>query len=198
MAGNIGLAFGLPIAPFTIVDVPAELVEMLPIDQQELGTGPAFGSLALSHALEVSWPQVGSVPIETRSDILVFDWWVRNGDRSLTALGGNPNLLWNPTTERVVVIDQNQAFDDAFNPAEFFFSHIFRAEWGRIVADCVTVATYEQRLEAAIAQFTVACDSCPEEWWWVDEGVPTTFDADKILSQLTAFSQADGFWGGAK
>lgn len=34
------------------------------------------------------------VEAATATDVLVFDWWVRNEDRHLTEMSGNPNLLW--------------------------------------------------------------------------------------------------------
>lgn len=46
IAGNLGLALDLPIAPFDIVEVPAELMGLnFTLNLSDLGPGPAFGSL---------------------------------------------------------------------------------------------------------------------------------------------------------
>uniref|UniRef100_UPI003F494F8F HipA family kinase n=1 Tax=Cupriavidus taiwanensis TaxID=164546 RepID=UPI003F494F8F len=198
VAGHLGVGFGLPIPPFEVLDVPVEIVELLPQDWQELGSGPVFGSLAHALSIEMTWPQIKSVPPKMRSDILIFDRWIRNGDRNLTELGGNPNLLWDPSTQSIVVIDQNQAFDGDFDHSLFLESHIFRMEWAALAGDCVSRAEYEKRLEALAPRFLEACDTTPREWWWVDEGVPTTFDAKAVYEQLLVSSQGDGLWGGAK
>ncbi|MFC4424425.1 HipA family kinase [Cupriavidus pampae] len=198
VAGCLGQAFGLPLPPFAVLDVPDELVEVLPPHWQELGSGPVFGSLAQAHSIEMTWPLIQSIPFQVRSDILVFDAWIRNGDRILTERGGNPNLLWDSAAERVVVIDQNQAFDADFDLASFLEGHIFRGNWSAIVSDCVTRAEYEQRLEEVAPSFLKACATAPPAWWWVDDGVATSFAQTALHEQLLASLSGDKLWGGAK
>lgn len=96
------------------------------------------------------------------------------------------------------MIDQNQAFDPGFDHFLLIENRIFRAEWGPIASDCVSRAEYEQRLEAVAPKFLEACDTVPLEWWWVDDGVPATFDPKKVYEQLLASSHGNGLWGGAK
>jgi hypothetical protein len=67
--------------------------------------------------------------------LLVFDWWVENADRSLSPHGGNPNLLWRASENKLLVIDHNLAFDADFDEASFFTTHVFRQE-----ADAVFVS----------------------------------------------------------
>jgi hypothetical protein len=59
-----------------------------------LGAGLCFASCQLPHAQEFSISMADRVFADLATDVLVFDWWVRNDDRKLTPLGGNPNLLW--------------------------------------------------------------------------------------------------------
>jgi len=198
IAGHLARALGLPIPAFCVLEVSEEIIELLPAGWQELGTGPVFGSLAHLHSIEMTWPLIKSVPANIRSDILVFDGWIRNGDRILTELGGNPNLLWDPASKNVVVIDQNQAFDREFDHQIFLESHIFRGDWPAIVGDCVTRAEYEHRLEAIAPAFLDACESAPPEWWWLDEGVPTPFDRAAVYNQLLERLGGNGLWGVAK
>lgn len=49
IAGNLALKLGLPIAPFDIVHVPAQLIKTASsMNLADLGSGPAFGSKKLS------------------------------------------------------------------------------------------------------------------------------------------------------
>jgi hypothetical protein len=56
---------------------------------------------------------------------MLFDWWVRNEDRTLTEYGGNPNLLRTAGTGQLHVFDLNLAFDETFDEARFWQSHVF-------------------------------------------------------------------------
>lgn len=194
VCGHLAQAFGLPLADFAVVDVPNMLLEAATeSDWAELGSGQAFGSKALPHVLEITWPQVAKVPQRLRQDVLVFDWWIRNDDRNLTEYGGNPNLLWNTVDDSLVVIDHNLAFSENFNSAEFFATHVFRDDWNSIFDDCVMRAEYATRLQQAFAAFEQACHNCPPEWFWVGEGVPAKFDRDEIRNILLRFEDLH-FW----
>ncbi|MCT9017115.1 hypothetical protein N6G05_26550 [Cupriavidus gilardii] len=197
IAGGLAKQLGLPIAPFRAAYISEELVDCLQDDWQELGAGIVFASEALPHALEIAWPNVASIPVDVRSDILVFDRWVRNADRNLTQLGGNPNVLWTPSSD-VVIIDHNQAFDEAFDFPQFLRMHIFAQCWDEVADDLVKRASYEERLDSAMDAFSALCDSCPAEWWWVDDGVATRFDRDRVEELLRACKTSDGFWEKAK
>lgn len=90
IAGKLGLALGLPIAPFEIVDVPEALLEFdSSLDLTDLGAGPAFGSQR-QEAMELTASAVSEVPACLQRDLLAFDWWIHNSDRLLTEKGGNP------------------------------------------------------------------------------------------------------------
>ena len=111
IAGCLGKELGLPIAPFEIVYVPEELLELdVGFDLGELGAGPAFGSCE-QRVMELTISVVDEVPDSLQQDVLIFDRWIRNGDRTLTEKGGNPNLFWQPNTRKLIMIDHNQAFD---------------------------------------------------------------------------------------
>lgn len=67
--------------------------------------------------MELTISTVREVPDGIQQDVLVFDWWIHNGDRLLTERGSNPNLFWNPASRELIVIDHNQAFDPDFDAA---------------------------------------------------------------------------------
>lgn len=192
LAGNLAGAFGLPIAPFKVDQAPAELVELLP-EGRELGTASAFGSERISHAQEFTVSHLSEVPLRLQRDMLVFDWWVRNQDRTLTKLSGNPNLLWDAREQRLAVIDHNLAFDLGFDAIEFSEAHVFSAQFSAVFRDLAECAEYSHRLSEALATWNTACETLPPEWWFVDEEqtVPTDFDPVAALTALNRCTSED-------
>ena len=144
IAGKLGLALGLPIAPFEIVDVPEELMEFdSGLELVDLGAGPAFGSQR-QEVMELTASAVQEVPTELQQKLLAFDWWIRNADRLLTEKGGNPNLFWEPDSFELVIIDHNQAFDPDFDPAIFLNYHVFIRQRQHIFGDMPQHSKYNK------------------------------------------------------
>jgi hypothetical protein len=195
IAGQLGRRLRLPIAPFEIVEVRSELLDVTTrTDIADLGAGLAFGSRKLQ-VVELSASHVQYVPNEQQRDVLVFDWWVQNADRTLGETGGNPNLFWDVEEEKLVVIDHNQAFDKAFVARDFVDTHAFRHQLHAVTSDWVLQKEYVGGFESAMTDWTAICDTVPPEWWFVDpeRTVPTDFDREAACRVLMRF-QADGFW----
>lgn len=194
VGSRLARAFSLPVADFEIVEVPQELIKWSGRDDaNELGAGLAFGSKALPHVQEFSMAHMPQVDALTRKDVVLFDWWVHNADRTLTEKGGNPNLLWDLQHSKLAVIDHNQAFDTDFDPQRFAELHVFHDSLLAIFDDLIDRETYRDRLAAAFAEFDPACDNVPPEWWTVDNGVPTEFNRDAVREFLRRFMNND-FW----
>jgi len=195
IAGNLAQNFGIPVAPFSIVYVPEELIELLSVEQaSDLGTGPAFGSVE-QMVTELSYSQVNNVGPELRRAVLFFDWWISNADRMLTESGGNPNLFWEPNTQRLVVIDHNQAFDSEFSNEEFFKFHIFKDFAPGISDDLLEREHYTSRAEQALHNWRSIMDSIPEEWLYSDQEMTMkiNLNLDSLLENLQRFNNGD-FW----
>lgn len=182
ICGHLAQRFGLHIPSFEIVEVGEDLLRETPAEWQNLGIGPAFGSRLYPGALwmEVGW--VSKVPPNVQRDVLVFDWWIRNGDR----LTGNTNLLFDAAARELVVIDHNLAFDRDFKAAEFLSHHVFAAQWAVICSDLVVQADYAQRLSEALEALPLACHNVPSEWHWAnaERDVPANFDLKDIQNTL--------------
>lgn len=195
VAGQLGRRLGLPIAPFEIVDVPQALLSYaMRDDLTALGAGKAFGSRKIS-VVELSASRVDAVPAEIQQDVLAFDWWIRNDDRTLGEAGGNPNLFWDVGNEGLVVIDHNQAFDPTFSLLDFVDLHAFRGQWDKLAGDWVMQQEYVQRFMAALSDWGDICNTVPPEWWFVDveQTVKTDFDVQATY-QLLMRCQTDAFW----
>jgi len=188
VAARLAETLGLPIAPFGIADVPFELCEpaMGPW-LQDLGGGPAFASERIE-ASQLTPIDVHSVRPDERALIAAFDWWIQNMDRTLTELGGNPNLLWRPAKDdgEIVLIDHNQAFDSKFESATFLETHAFGEDLSRLVGNFVAREEVRQRLEACLPALDDAFDQVPVEWYFTDpeQTIPATWSADGFRKVL--------------
>jgi hypothetical protein len=174
ICAHVARAFGLNLPPFSLIQVGEALHAELPADWRQLGCLPAFGS---RQHRGTSWLELGmapQVPKAIQRDILVFDWWVRNGDR----LTGNPNPLWDQENQSLVVIDHNMALDPDFGAADFLQHHVFASHWPELAADLVSRAEYGRRLNEALPAAALAVGTAPEEWLWENSefDLPANFD----------------------
>jgi len=191
LAGHVGRAFGLPIPDFCLAEVPASLVWECPAALRPIGAGVAFASRQREAAQWLEPAAISRVPLQLRRDVLVFDWWICNLDRTL----GNPNLLWAPASEELVVIDHNQAFDPAFSASDFLANHLFSADAEAVFSDLVEQARFSERMERALEVWDSACDNAPPEWRWAndEQDVPANFDPDAARAVLARCS-TPYFW----
>lgn len=165
VAGCLGRRLRLPIPEFRIVEVPEELIQAAPASLRELGAGRAFGSVHCSHTVADLTPEiVAKVNPSDRRWVIAFDWWVRNGDRTLTRHGGNPNLMWDADSRGLVVIDHNLAFDRFFDERDFLSLHVFRSDWNDVAGDFIYRNSFREDMIAALEVFEPACDAMPDEW----------------------------------
>ena len=90
--GSLGKSFGLPIPDFEIANISPELIEFDVEYQNNIGSGPVFASEYVEHLQTINYSDLKAHKGETLLKLFVFDYWVRNDDRTLTEKGGNPNL----------------------------------------------------------------------------------------------------------
>ncbi|WP_376848303.1 HipA family kinase [Caenimonas terrae] len=198
-AGRMGLAaevlgfclareLGLPVPEGIIAEVPIELIEaglVLNPELADLGSGPAFGSLVVQ-ATEFVFARVHDVSPELAEALAVFDWWIRNEDRTLTELGGNPNLLWEvPPHEGLVVIDHNLAFGEIDRVA-FMQTHVFAEKLAEVSADFERRQYWAGKLTAALNCWDEACSYVPMEWGFIDQEqtIPSNLNLEDIRAKL--------------
>lgn len=191
ICGHLARRLGLNVPPFAIVDITLELLSEAPPAWREMGVGPAFGSRQHPATLWVEQASLDAVPVAMQRDLLVYDWWVRNGDR----LTGNTNLLWDVEARELVVIDHNLAFDADFARQSFLVHHVFAHQWQCVTTDLVACAEYVARLSECLDVFDEACQSAPEEWRWANDerDVPANVDLSAIRKILHRCEHPD-FW----
>ena len=194
VSAQLATEFGLPIAEYALAKVAEELIEANAFpDISQLGSGIVFASKELPHPQELTAITRDLVPNQLASDVLVFDWWLHNEDRHLTARGGNPNLLWDMQSSELVVIDHNQAFDRDFDSSNFLKTHVFASRWNDIFSDHFQRELYARKLEAILPKLADIRANIPDSWWYVDEGVPANVTWDEIEACLQRCRRED-FW----
>ena len=207
LCANLAQAFDLPVAPFALAEVPQELIEAdLTGWLRDLGNGAVFASRKVM-GQELSASQVQGIPLDLRRNVLVFDWWVRNSDRNLTAQGGNVNLLWQPgqlarddESEKaaeggIAIIDHNQALDMEFSAPIFCQTHVFAGDLPETFSDFLLRQAYIQRLRRALAVWSTAWDNLPTAWGFKDEEqtIPSNYPKAEVQAMLNLIESPD-FW----
>ncbi len=200
IAGRLGQEFGLPIPPFAQVEISNDLVEQGAFPEiDDLGAGFKFGSRHVDGAQEFDSTLIPGVSLQLQREILAFDVWIRNTDRTLSqpfGSSGNPNLLWEAVAGRLYVIDHNNAFlpDDMLRSTGFN-NHVFYSS--RQTLDAHVKAELEARMIGLLATIPALFAELPHEWLFLDEEktVPIQMTYERMSAILRGVvSDATGFW----
>lgn len=197
VAGNLASRFGLPVPPFAIVEVPESLIGLRwRTDLDDLGVGCAFGSRRLDAGLvELARIHLAAVPEALQRDVLAFDLWVRNADRSLGEAGGNPNLFWDQGSSALVVLDHNLAFDPEFSVDEFVVLHAFHGQVDKLQEGKDLQQSYSARFGHALEGWDDICAGIPDAWLFSDaeQTLPVGLDLGAMRKLLLCHNQPN-FW----
>lgn len=194
ICANLALCLGLPVADFSLVDVPDVLYDELPSHLRSIGSGIAFGSKKVPSA---NWFEGGGdihVSRDIQRKILVFDLWIKNMDRTR----GNPNLLYQAELENLVIIDHNLAFDEDFTLSSFLETHLFADCFADIANDLVARAEMEVWLQKALASLDEICHNLPIEWEWSNPecDLPVNYDFEFMRQALERCMVKGKLWEG--
>ncbi len=192
ICGNLAKALDLPIADFSLVEIPEALWEELPPPLAGIGPGIAFGSKKVTGVNWLEQFNAEDISPDLQRNIIIFDLWIKNMDRNI----GNPNLLYQAKNKQLVIIDHNSAFDQHFDPCTFLDTHIFRNAFPYICDDMMNMAEFEQSLHAALAYFDDICDNLPPSWLWMnlEEDIPSNYDFEFARTTLERLNQPGELW----
>lgn len=199
LAGSLAQALDLPIPYFAPLNVSAELIaqSMMP-SVADLGGGIVFGSEHIQETQELGIEDAYRIMRQDSAAALrtlVFDWWVQNADRSLGALGGNPNLLIGLSDQRLHLIDHNLAFDDTWLASAFFEQHVFAAVRNQNHPE--QVQALRERLREVRGQVDAYWAAMPEGWLFLDDEktLPVELTPERLYAALDRVeTEWEGTW----
>lgn len=191
VATNLALCFGLPSPHCDIAVIAPELAELTsPQWQQDLRFEYCFASESVEPCQTLSFSMAKRVEKQLQCDVLLFDYWVCNGDRNLSGMGGNVNLLVTGEGNNLQVIDFNLAFDRTFT-AQDLHHHVFWTNKGQSLPDLVDRLSYENRFRSTLSNFDTIVSALPQEWL---ENLSEPLDYIEYLREtLERFAQPK-FW----
>jgi hypothetical protein len=189
VAGSLARKLMLPVPLFDLAEIPEELLAIRSREERrDWGAGPVFASRVVDNAVELRFTNVRSIPLRQQAEILLFDCWIGNADRTLSQLGGNPNLLWSDQTQQVSMIDHNLAFESP--TTEVRADHVFAA--ATTAWDHVFVSDWTQRLVAAASTLPDIWGKLPDVWIEESAGLITL---ETVKERLRLFTSAsDTAW----
>jgi hypothetical protein len=196
ICAQLALEWGLPLAPCSLVYIDPSLIEYSTMPEiSTLGSGIGFGSFHVEGAMEMDFSHIQLVSTELAADILLFDYWVNNEDRTLGEHGGNPNLLFQLPEGNLIIIDHNLAFDREFSAKALFRGHVF----GYLVSalDEDFIKKRKKKLLDILDKLPDILSSIPREWFEDDDlrKVSLAKDVERmecILRRIETDSQT--FW----
>ena len=191
MIAHLAKAFSLPIPNFHIAYIDSRLIDCFGEEtSQSFGFGQVFVSEQVKSAKDFDYSLIDKISPELKKDILIFDLWIENSDRTLTTIAGNPNLLWSELTNKLYIIDHNLAFDDDFKLEDSWDLHPFARNFQ---LDIHEREALEERLTTSLQNWWQWWGEIPEKWIEQHEE-SGLFNVNQILERLTAEAQGD-IWG---
>jgi hypothetical protein len=190
LAGSLAVALELPVPPFEILHVSRSLYDVGRNGSlSDLGHGPVFGSKAVANVNEITTTEAARISSEMRRRIAVFDWWIMNGDRTLSESGGNPNILWHLSMDGPFIIDHNLAFDGSVGLAALETNHIFGSALTEVIESPSMQESWSKNFEQCLQKWDQFCGMLPERWSYLDDQrtVSSGFDPSSALAILRRF-----------
>ena len=159
LSACIARAWDLPIPEFRIVHIPDTLLRYSVNSQEliaDLGEGFAWGIREVEGVSLYTETIRKYISDDLAGKILLFDWFIKNEDRSL----GNPNLLWNIISKELSIIDHNLAFRKEH---DFWNLHVF-GDLHEAIFATEARTKFEKLIKDSILHLDEYFDLIPEEW----------------------------------
>lgn len=189
ICAEFGREFELPIPKAELAYVDESLIEFTDFS---LSSGYCFASKFVGGLQEITFNQLPSLNKSMLKNLYVFDYWIRNNDRSLTVKGGNPNLFYNMGSGTPVVLDHNLAFDKEFSLEQHKNLHLASGFVQGL--DLCDRQYYENKMNNCMEKLPDLLDKLPEEWM---ESYSLDRINEDIVVPLKAYRE-ESFWEGIK
>ncbi|MCC5827568.1 HipA family kinase [Alkalimonas sp.] len=186
----LGQKLKLTIPDYCCAYLPPDILKYDPQARRVLGDGDTvvFGSRLISGLLEVTHSNVLKLPVKFARDLFLFDYWIKNEDRTMTEHSGNPNLFYRAGSDNYVVLDHNLAFDEDYHFSRNAHLHPGYKVWFNSQQDVLWQDHYSAKLTIALQGFEQYASSLPATW--LDEEPDYLQQIRRTLSQYND----DEFW----
>lgn len=192
LAARLAREMGLPIPDVDLVEVPVELCRVA--GYSDLKPGPAFASVSLGPgAADVQPRDLGRVRPAILAETLVFDAWIRNADRMLGPLGGNPNAMMVSPGSRFFLIDHDNGFDPKWDPVAMHRLHLARMQTAHWL-DSSQREEWLGRARNVFDKFDVFWQELPPEWLQGAEETNPAFRSQVLDILRFPFDNPLTFW----
>jgi hypothetical protein len=162
VCATLGRAFGLPIPDHKLARADPALLD--DGSRSSLGTGILFASRKRDGAVPISASTVAKIASEEQQKLFVFDAWIQNEDRTLTAHGGNPNYFLSTRDGTSFVIDHNLAFDPNFELSRNAEMHVCRGAWLAAKENLIVHQSIRADVERLLLMLDDLRYAVPESW----------------------------------
>lgn len=187
IAAQLAFQLGLPIAPFDLVKIDHKLLEYeTRPEMSSLKSGIAFGSKKVDGRW-IEYREAYNYSDDLKNKLLLFDYWIKNSDRTLTEAGGNPNLIKKLDDNSLVIFDHNLAFSTNFDKTDFLNTHIFRSQWDVVTGDLFLKNEFIDIFSDILNNWDSISDYLPLEWYDeydVERNIDINMYLERIYIQL--------------
>ncbi|WP_341859874.1 HipA family kinase [Qipengyuania sp. GPGPB31] len=189
VCAHLARKMGIPIPDFAIAHIDQVLITAAgdPQFNSSIGAGYGFASLWIEPTQPLPRSLIPELDSRLMATIYAFDHWIKNGDRSLTEHGGNPNLMIELGSNSLIAFDHNLAFSESYSPTELEV-HACREAWLDESKNLVFRGECERKFDEASSGLRHFIDDLPTDWLDAEDGL-----ADQIAKTL-ARSASDQFW----
>ncbi|WP_431786100.1 HipA family kinase [Vibrio harveyi] len=191
VCATLGKALGLPIPDFEIAYVDRTLLRY---GSYSLDEGDWFASKFEPNVQDLVYSAVGNLDPETLKLLFIFDYWIKNNDRTLTEKGGNPNVFIKPDGNSIIVLDHNLAFCPTFDEEweEKKMLHVGASAWFQEQLSLYDREFFTEKMGQAIS--TLDEIEIPEEW---SDNCAIDSIMEDIRLTLSRY-ETEEFWEGIK
>lgn len=195
ICATLGQKFGLPVPNHQLLVMPEGFLEGDGQLLMDLGYGTLFGSEFHPHLEEFNREIAKEIDEQLLRDLFIFDYWMKNEDRTFTPHGGNPNLFYRHADKSAYVVDHNLAFDPTFDLHSFQKLHLGSNAWYRQELAEASIPYYKEKMDCAIELFEGCCNNLPADW--IISLPLESMWLETRLDILTRY-RSDNFWDSIK
>lgn len=198
IGGRLAYQMGLPVADMDIIEIPSILANTnTNVDWKAFKSGIGFGSYAVGRGYrDLQASDLMQLDTELLAEVLLFDYWIKNADRQMGPVGGNPNTMVHYDRSEFYLIDHDNAFDQTFDIKLFNQLHIGRNQreyWLKVDRR----KAWAKKVETCLEHLGDFWEELPEDWLYseLDTNSEPCYTLSPIRDLLLhPLTDSEAFW----